>query len=708
MKKIILILLVVISSNVFSQTYPYKQWQQNYKPGNLNSGVNDSKLDNSGNLIAIGSQDSSNGSNTFPKGGFITKFKKQGGKEWTVTNTGYHSSLNSLRLNAVDIDNQNNIYAAGISDSTLFFGKKASLYKYNSSGALQWEKHIGVNPYYKACEFTDVAVDPQGNILAAGYVLATTGGSDTTKLILAKYNTSGTLLWMQIYLYQAVNGLSAKIAFDNNSNIFVFHEARAFNGKSVVMISKFNSAGVSQWNTYYQGDNASGIDYTYDIKVGPDGNPVLLYLLNNVSPSFTTVMITKLNSSDGGQVFHRGFGVAFNAAAEFPGNLVINNLNEIFFCYSSQTSPQTDYEGIIYKLTPTGSDVWYKAFNTLAQSGDYIEKIGIDSDNNVYALAYSGFAGKGYIIKYDNMGVKKMETSFIPNGFHSLYKFINIGVNKEVYIAHTANINFGYEVTAYKYIQVPGQISQPPARVTSKPITDFTDTYDTLNVTGLPGSAVVLSMEVKLDSITHSYPHDLTFYLTSPGGYRDSVVKEPGPFSAGTGYFRTILADSCKRIIDSAVSPFTGYYRPSRALSSYNFLKAGGNWILRIKDNALGDAGTLYKWGLTITYFDTLLTEIRTVTITSGVPDNFSLSQNYPNPFNPTTKISFDLSKESKIQLSVFDISGRLVQTIINNETYNAGSYSVQFNGSSLSSGVYFYRLTSGEFTQTKKMMLVK
>lgn len=94
--------------------------------------------------------------------------------------------------------------------------------------------------------------------------------------------------------------------------------------------------------------------------------------------------------------------------------------------------------------------------------------------------------------------------------------------------------------------------------------------------------------------------------------------------------------------------------------------------------------------------------------ITVGVPNKFELSQNYPNPFNPTTKINFNLPADAKVQLSVYDMTGRLVGTLIENQNFSAGYHTVQFNGSALSSGTYFYRISAGEFVQTKKMTLVK
>ncbi len=91
----------------------------------------------------------------------------------------------------------------------------------------------------------------------------------------------------------------------------------------------------------------------------------------------------------------------------------------------------------------------------------------------------------------------------------------------------------------------------------------------------------------------------------------------------------------------------------------------------------------------------------------SEIPNSFSLNQNYPNPFNPVTNIKFNLPKSGNVRLVVFDVMGREVATMIN-ENMSAGSYTADFNAVSLSSGIYFYKLITADFTDTKKMMLVK
>lgn len=91
----------------------------------------------------------------------------------------------------------------------------------------------------------------------------------------------------------------------------------------------------------------------------------------------------------------------------------------------------------------------------------------------------------------------------------------------------------------------------------------------------------------------------------------------------------------------------------------------------------------------------------------SGIPNDFMLSQNYPNPFNPSTKINFSIPNSSNVVLKIYNELGAEVASLV--EGYrNAGSYEVNFDASGLSSGIYFYKIQTGSFSETKKMMLIK
>ena len=93
--------------------------------------------------------------------------------------------------------------------------------------------------------------------------------------------------------------------------------------------------------------------------------------------------------------------------------------------------------------------------------------------------------------------------------------------------------------------------------------------------------------------------------------------------------------------------------------------------------------------------------------ISGKIPVSFSLHQNYPNPFNPVTNILFDLPERLYVRLSLYNTVGQEVLVCVN-EVLNAGSYKFELNAENLTSGVYFYRLSAGDYAEAKKMILVK
>ncbi len=103
-------------------------------------------------------------------------------------------------------------------------------------------------------------------------------------------------------------------------------------------------------------------------------------------------------------------------------------------------------------------------------------------------------------------------------------------------------------------------------------------------------------------------------------------------------------------------------------------------------------------------YLDTVVVSVEK---TDDLPKDFYLSNNYPNPFNPTTKINYSISKSVNVSLKVYDVLGREVKTLVQG-VQNPGSYTVTLDASELSSGIYFYRLEAGNYSETKQMLLIK
>jgi carboxypeptidase T len=140
-------------------------------------------------------------------------------------------------------------------------------------------------------------------------------------------------------------------------------------------------------------------------------------------------------------------------------------------------------------------------------------------------------------------------------------------------------------------------------------------------------------------------------------------------------------------------------------ISSY----ANGTTSLKVRFRLTSDGSLQYDgWYVD----DVVITTYCTGTITgvngnNGIPLTYKLEQNFPNPFNPATTIKYQLAKDTKVKLTVYDVLGRMVSTLVN-ANKPAGSYEMKFDASNFASGLYFYKLEAGDYTEVKKMMLVK
>ncbi|MBE0538427.1 MAG: T9SS type A sorting domain-containing protein [Ignavibacterium sp.] len=105
--------------------------------------------------------------------------------------------------------------------------------------------------------------------------------------------------------------------------------------------------------------------------------------------------------------------------------------------------------------------------------------------------------------------------------------------------------------------------------------------------------------------------------------------------------------------------------------------------------------------------FDGTFSYSQEVEVGVNVPLEYSLDQNYPNPFNPTTTIRYAIPEDNFVSIKLYDILGNEVITLVN-EQKQAGRYEMLFNASNIASGVYYYQISSGNFTQTRKLMLMK
>lgn len=227
---------------------------------------------------------------------------------------------------------------------------------------------------------------------------------------------------------------------------------------------------------------------------------------------------------------------------------------------------------------------------------------------------------------------------------------------------------------------------------------DVCTTYDTIIYTNV-NAVSVTRVTCKIDTATHTYDADVTWSL-SHGGQTSTLCQNRG--GSGDNFIGTTFADSAAIPIGSGTPPFTGLFRPETPLSVINGTNPNGMWILIYNDNAAADTGLLKAWCISLCFLTTV-GGIQTVEI----PNYYSLSQNYPNPFNPATQIKYTIPKAGNVVLKIYDVLGKEVKTLVN-EKKEVGVYNIDFDASNLSSGIYFYRIESGDFTAVKKMMLIK
>jgi len=226
-------------------------------------------------------------------------------------------------------------------------------------------------------------------------------------------------------------------------------------------------------------------------------------------------------------------------------------------------------------------------------------------------------------------------------------------------------------------------------------------------------------------NITHVGGH--TFSMTYPDGTDNVAACQPchgnfGPEFSDKKYYVNGNADldgdgvanGLQIEIQGLLDTLANHLPPLDSLavnvdSSYTLTQAQAayDYIMVNSDRSLGVHNPAYTYGILKAALGALGVVLAVNPKNNNAPHDFALSQNYPNPFNPTTKINFSLPKNAHVTLDVYNIEGQLVKQLINGEM-SLGVHTIEFNASSLASGIYLYRIITPEYTMTKKMILLK
>jgi Secretion system C-terminal sorting domain/Beta-propeller repeat len=507
---------------------------------------------------------------------------------------------------------------------------------------------------------TAIATDKAGNIYVTGYAAGLTSGND---MMTRKYNASGIIQWSVSYNGPGNSDDKAwGIVVDDNVNIIITgYSTGVGSGKDFTTI-KYSSAGTQLWVSRYN-EPGNGDDRAFGIVVDRIGN---IYVTGYIARIGTDVYTIKYNPSGvyvWGQLINgsgNGDDGAFGIVVDSPGN-------NIFICgYIDNDTTGTDF--LVANYDSTGNRRWLRSLS--GQGGNEDKAFGIVQDQAfIYVTGHEtdSIHGMNYLTVKLNYSGDTIWTSSYNGTGEANDRAFGIVVDAEGFSYVTGystgpNSNTDYLTIRYK---PEGQVSWVSRY---EPVVDYHDTAcgiylsknnEFLYITGGSSSDTVPG---KLDIASLKY--------SAKNGEQLQVARYGGAANLSDAA-TCITADTSRHI-------FVGGYTTTT--------NNGEDWLTMKYQNG-----------------EIISVEL----ISSAVPKNFALHQNYPNPFNPVTKITFDLMQASKVRLTIYDILGREVKLLIN-EQLRAGTYEVSFVPENLATGIYFYELYSEGFKDTKKMTMIK
>jgi uncharacterized delta-60 repeat protein len=509
-----------------------------------------------------------------------------------------------------------------------------------------------------------IAADDSGRIYVAGYCEGASGNPD---LAIIKYLPNGDTAWLRTYNGSGnlVDGANA-VALDASYNVYV-------TGKSY--------------------ESESNYDYV-TIKYTPQGDTAWLRNYNGTENSSDEAYAMTVN--DAGYVYVTGTSIGDGTNMDFA----------------------------TVKYDPDGDTVWVRRYNGPSNYWDYGSDIGVDGSGNVYVTGTS-YDTEGYL---DYLTIK-----YAPNG-DTLWMRRYKGSGEmydEAYAIAVDDVGNAY-VTGYS---VGSGFTEDYVTIRYYPNGD-TAWVRRYNGTG---NGKDYAQDIAIDESGNVY---VTGYSDSTGTYQDfATIKYDSSGNelwvrrydygvTGTDKAYAIAMDDSGNVYVTGMSGGGGITFFDFATIKY---RTNGDtaWVMRYNGSGSGsdyaqavavdDSGNVYVTGYglgsgtedfcTIKYVQTP-SEVKDETGDRERPTDFDLSQNYPNPFNPTTKIEFTLAKSGFVTLHVYDVLGRKVKSLISEEL-SAGYKSVIWDGKNddgkeVASGVYFYQLKVGDFSEPKKMLLLK
>jgi hypothetical protein len=698
-------------------------------PGNWLDYPEDMFLDNAGYLYVAGRSWSSITSYDFT----TLKFSSDGSLLWEHK---YDQKSIYDVGQTITVDQYGNVYSAGftmkadlgVPDPNISPANDIYMNKLDYNGNLLWSNtYNGTGDRFD--ETIDIDVDENQNVFVLGKTTSISGNFDWTLL---KYDINGTLVWKQdfngagngddypvaLHIYKNYNG-----KYDIYASGYSMGEGTDFDFITIKYNDDGGVTGIARYNGF---DNSK--DVLYDMMVDKSGK---VYATGeSLGGSDSTTMITVKYSMLNLQEYYN-LNPVFNLSSLSAATDIAFKDNYAFVIGQWYLSGRYDscyYLQVLDISNPKDVKVIDTLKNKIALIGNY-SPTNITIDGH---YAYINFVIGGIRILDINDPTQIIEKSiFEPGedrwynamcvsgdylylGDNTKFKVINISNPENPYLIGTLDIG-GCGISDikingnYAYVINCGELA----------ILDISN----------PAYPVIIS-NFSPSISNHSfnkcdYKNDV-LYLSGYSYYQNSYgftfieaisVSDPNnPLFLSRAY-SSVTSSGVKGIIvkDDYAYTLTDFevklfdIRDNQNICEVGFYRKNGGGLGSLKFN--NDFLYALKYSDLTVLQNSILFPATDVKDNTYQPGQFSLSQNYPNPFNPETKINYSLPERSLVTLKIFDILGKVVATLVNEER-PAGNFTVSFNANNadrnLPSGVYFYRLQAGNYVATKKLMLIK
>lgn len=648
--KIIYMCAVLFLLTIQSNSQVLREWVQVYsRAGAINDNASRVGIDRNGKIICVTAPNTDGPNYNYDMDVF--KYEPNGTQVWVRTYAGPQNYGDVLQSWA--IDNSNNIVIGGVTDYQC--GPCQSIpfiIKYNTNGDSLWSKRMAPLTYHG--HSPEVITDAADNIYYGAYWGQTTPNIDAH---IKKYNPSGTELLDIVWNVPGQREDLMNMKVDASGNIYI---AGGYNLPTAtdIFVRKYSSAGTALWTSFYNGtQNKSDFVWQYCMDIDAAGNVYVLGETNNDhnwTPGGNVDVVLLKFTSAGTLAWSRTFSGSSNEI-DYPAGLKVDTEENIIISMNLKNTA-TGYDAYFMKYNPSGDSIWSRRYNSPANLDDftnsYLTPL-IDKYGKYYFCGYYRAAVNtgtdGICWKYSKNGVLEWQQTYNETSPDSndYYSGIAIDSAGTVYCIGTVyNNSSAYDMILAKYLQPPFEPGNLTANATS-------------------------SSRINLNWSDNS-SNETSFRI------------ERSTNAGANWFFRDSVTANTITYIDSGLTANTIYHYRVSSRNIVGYSQPSN------------------------TAFDTTLLPTGIITNNNNnIPNEYRLYQNYPNPFNPVTKIRFDIPQSGTAELVLYDILGNEIKNI-SYQNLAAGSYEFELSAADLSSGIYFYKLRSGNFEQIRKMILVK